>query len=74
MLGTPEKALLDLFHLQTGAWTHARVREMRFQQQDLIAPDRLMEYAGRFARPRVKMAAELWLEMAKEELAEGIDL
>ncbi len=74
MLGTPEKALLDFFHLQKGAWTGSRIREMRFQQQELVNSDRLIEYAMRFSRPRVRNAAKLWIDLAREETDKGIEL
>lgn len=66
-LAEPEKALLDLWHLEKGAWNRARMLEMRFQGFDLVDSDRLRGYAERFRSPRVTAAAAVWLSLGQEE-------
>lgn len=59
-LADPEKALLDLWHLEKGEWTQARMVEMRFQNTDLIDGERLLRYVARFESPRLFRAVEVW--------------
>ena len=61
LLAEPEKALLDLWHLETGKWTTERLTEMRFQNMELIKDNRLQEYAERFASPRIIDTANKWV-------------
>jgi predicted transcriptional regulator of viral defense system len=63
----PEKALLDLWHLHSGAWSEARMVEMRFQNWEAVDQGRLREYAERFDSPRLRRAAELWCDVARSE-------
>ena len=67
LIAEPEKALLDHWHLSEGEWTMARLEEMRYQHVDLIAGDRLRDYAGRFRSPRIDRAVLRWLIPATEE-------
>lgn len=60
LLAEPEKALLDLWHLNRGEWNPARMAEMRFQNTDLIDNRRLSEHATRFESPRLLRAVEIW--------------
>jgi len=66
-IAEPEKALLDLWHLNSGEWNDARMREMRFQNRELICADRLQEYAERFASPRLMRAVQVWEETCGED-------
>jgi len=50
LLAEPEKALLDLCHLERRAWDRARMSGMRFQQTQLTNEQRLTDYAHRFDR------------------------
>lgn len=72
-IAQPEKALLDLWHLEKGAWTKPRMLEMRFQNFDTVDCERLKTYADRFHSPRVEAALNTWLEMEREE-EEGVEL
>ncbi len=36
VIADPEKALLDLWYLEQGAWSQERMEAMRFQNQDVI--------------------------------------
>jgi predicted transcriptional regulator of viral defense system len=60
LLAEPEKALLDLWYLEKGAWNIPRMTEMRFQNSDTINPQRLRECAARFNSPRLLAAVEVW--------------
>jgi predicted transcriptional regulator of viral defense system len=62
----PEKALLDFWHLQSGNWEADRMREMRFQNFDVVSVTRLQEYAERFRSPRLKRAVAEWEYLIKE--------
>ncbi|MEA2069277.1 MAG: hypothetical protein U9P12_08760 [Verrucomicrobiota bacterium] len=66
LLADPEKALLDLWHLEPGAWTPARLLEMRFQNMELVDPNRLVDFAERFRSPRLKETVCKWNELAVE--------
>jgi len=66
LVAEPEKALLDHFHLTDGEWTVERLTEMRYQHHELVAPERLRAYARRFASPRLRRAAERWLDLAAQ--------
>jgi predicted transcriptional regulator of viral defense system len=67
LLAEPEKALLDLWHLEPGAWDEARMAEMRFQGFELVKTRKLREYAARFESPRLAAAADVWLKLARAE-------
>ena len=69
VIATPEKALLDLFHLNSGEWDRPRMVEMRFQQGEGIDRRRLREYAQRMGKPRI-----LWLECCDAPDDDGVDL
>jgi len=66
-MAEPEKALLDLWHLEPGKWDRPRMAEMRFQDFGLVQPERLSAYAARFASPRLESAAEIWLALGRAE-------
>ena len=41
LLADPEKALLDLWHLEKGEWSVSRMIEMRFQGFEMVIPEKL---------------------------------
>lgn len=59
----PEKALLDLWHLQSGVWDTDRMAEMRFQNFELVSTGRLRDFAERFGPPRVMRAVSVWEQL-----------
>jgi predicted transcriptional regulator of viral defense system len=69
-MADPEKALLDLWHLQSGEWTVERMREMRFQNTGKVSVERLKGCADRFGSPRLVRAASVW-EQALSGQEEG---
>ncbi len=66
-LATPEKALLDHWHLSSGEWTLERMQEMRYQNQNLVNPETLQAFAIRFKSPRLIRAVQTFLHLAEEE-------
>lgn len=67
LVAEPEKALLDLWHLEPGQWTVDRMEEMRFQNMEQIRSKRLREYAQRYDSPRLLAATETWLRLRDQE-------
>ena len=57
-IARPEKALLDLWHLQSGEWTAERMREMRFQHGEQVDAEQLCADARRFHSPRLQSSCE----------------
>ncbi len=74
VIATAEKALLDLFHLNSGEWDRPRMVEMRFQQGEGIDRRRLREYAQRMGKPRILRAVRVWLECCDAPDDDGVDL
>ena len=66
-IADPEKALLDVWHLNRGVWTDVRMEAMRFQAFDVIDVDKLLEYAKRYVSPRLMVAVDIWCHLAKHE-------
>lgn len=70
----PEKALLDLWHLEKGLWGRERMEEMRFQNSDLISCEKLRDYAEKYQSPRLLKAAELWSNVVGAESEGTVEL
>jgi predicted transcriptional regulator of viral defense system len=66
LVAEPEKALLDHWHLTPGEWTQARLKEMRYQHDQLANKDKLGSYADRFQSPRLCRTVERWLTLTAE--------
>lgn len=62
-MALPEKAILDHWHLASGKWTESRMMEMRYQNTELIDPEKLSAFADRFESPRLARAARLWNDL-----------
>lgn len=60
MLAEPEKALQDFWYLSKGPWGEDRMKEMRFQNADIIDVDKLRAFAERFNSPRLVGITALW--------------
>ena len=67
LVADPEKALLDYWHLTSGEWTTARLKEMRFQHVDLISGERLKDYGLRFKSLRLNRTIERWMKLVVQE-------
>ena len=66
LIASPEKALLDLVYLYRRKLPHGYIRELRLQNIEKFDLDRLLEYAGRFEKPRIIKAADSIREHLKE--------
>lgn len=74
LLASPEKALLDLWHLASGEWDTERMAGMRFQNFDLVQQDCLDAYAARFRSPRLLRAVRAWRILSKSEMDGTVEL
>ena len=74
VVASPEKALLDHFHLNSGEWDRPRMIEMRFQHGAGIDRRRLREYAQRMGKPRILRAVQVWRECCDTPDDAGVDL
>jgi predicted transcriptional regulator of viral defense system len=63
----PEKALLDLFHLEPGEWTRARLAELRLQNHELLDTGALLAMAERVESPRMLRAARRTAALLTED-------
>ena len=68
-VATPEKALLDLVHLQPGGDTPVYLQELRLQNLDRLDPDELARQAERSGSDKLRRAAR-WVAQAARS-AEG---
>jgi predicted transcriptional regulator of viral defense system len=74
LLAEPEKALLDFWYFEKGEWDKNRLAEMRLQNLDLLAREKLLEYAARFKSPKLTRAVELYSEMHRTPEEGGVEL
>lgn len=63
VVATPEKALLDLVHLQRGGDSEAYLFHLRLQHLDRVNPEVLMRLAEQSQRPKLRRAAERIIQM-----------
>lgn len=73
-LATPEKALLDYWHHHSRDWSKTRMEEMRFQNSEIIDPDKLKDFAERFRSPRLIKAVNVWNRITQTEQKGTIEL
>lgn len=74
LLAEPEKALLDLWHLESGKWSRARMEEMRFQNVGIVDTAKLADYAERFVSPRLVATTLIWNAMAQADQEGTVEL
>lgn len=67
LVAEPEKALLDLWHLERGKWDEDRTKEMRYQNFEVVDEHRLVAYADRYDSLRLNRAVEQWKAFAKRQ-------
>ncbi len=72
-IATPEKALLDLWHLEEGEWTETRMESMRFEA-GAIELEKLVASAESSGIPRLRRAAGAWVRYAGKTMEGRIDL
>ena len=70
VIALPEKAILDLFYFQSGPSTSARIREMRFQNLDVLDPDRLRAFAQRTGVAKLRESVTHFLNYRDKFLRE----
>jgi len=63
----PEKALLDLAHLQPGGDTPAYLSSLRLQNLEQLDLERLRHLVERAAKPKLRRAADAIIELARQE-------
>lgn len=68
-VATPEKALLDLVHLQPGGDAHEYLQELRLQNLDALDLDELQHQAELASSPKLRRAAAFVTELAQAERA-----
>jgi predicted transcriptional regulator of viral defense system len=69
-IATPEKALLDLIHLQPGGDSAEYLQELRLQNLDRLDPDELVQLADRASSPKLQRAAQTVKALAAAEARE----
>jgi predicted transcriptional regulator of viral defense system len=69
-LASPEKALLDLIHLQPGADSLAYLQELRLQNAERLDVNAMARQADRAGSPKLRRAATLVSEMIIREALE----
>ena len=74
LIADPEKALLDLWYLEQGDWSHERMEAMRFQNQDVIDEEKLHAYAERFQSPRLVKAVDAWVQVTRVQNEGTVEL
>lgn len=55
-IATPEKALLDLFYFKKGEWTVQRLKEMRFQNLNIININQLKKFTEQMKSKKIYQA------------------
>jgi hypothetical protein len=70
LVATPEKALLDLIHLQTGGDAPSYLQELRLQNLDSLDVDALQQQAERANSPKLRRAAQCVMALARAEALE----
>jgi predicted transcriptional regulator of viral defense system len=68
LIAVPEKALMDLWHIEDEEWTTERMASMRFQNFELVSLKKLIKYAEMFQSPRLVRAVKNWRAYVKAEM------
>jgi len=68
LIAEPEKALLDLWHIDNGEWTKERMASMRFQNFEVVSREKLGKYAELYQSPRLIRAVGNWRTYVTEEM------
>lgn len=74
LVAEPEKALLDLWHLEKGEWSLPRMIEMRFQALTMVDPAALEQYSARFESPRLRKGVKILLRLRENEDEGAVEL
>jgi predicted transcriptional regulator of viral defense system len=73
-MATPEKALLDLIYLISGADNEGYIRALRLQNLDQLDVERLTTYVERINKPKLKRVLPSIIHVVEEELTEYVSL
>ena len=73
-MATPEKALLDLIYLTSGADSEGYIRALRLQNLDQFDTERLTAYVERIKKPKLERALPHIVQIIEEELTEYVSL
>jgi predicted transcriptional regulator of viral defense system len=68
-VATPEKALLDLIHLQPGGDSAEYLQVLRLQNLEVLDPEKLQHQAEQASSPKLKRATANVIRQAKAERA-----
>lgn len=68
LIAEPEKALLDLWHIENGEWPKERMASMRFQNFEIVSRKKLEKYAALYQSPRLIRAVGNWRTYVAEEM------
>jgi len=68
-VATPEKALLDLVHLQPGGDSAEYLQELRLQDMERLDLEELQHQAGLASSPKLRRAAAFVIKLAQAERA-----
>jgi len=66
-MASPEKALLDLFYLRALPASEEAVEGLRLENVEKLNLKKLSDYAGRFAKPKIRKAASLIREYSRQQ-------
>ena len=69
-IAAPEKALLDLIHLEPGSDSPKYLRELRLQNMEQLSPDVLRSLARQTGGPKMQRAVERIVETAETQAQE----
>jgi len=69
-VATPEKALLDLIHLQPGGDSPSYLHELRLQNLERLNLDELKRLSDLANRPKLRRAVAILVDLARTESAE----
>ncbi len=67
LIAAPEKALVDLWHIETGEWSADRMAGMRFQNVEQVSLKKLDSCVAMYRSPRLVRAARVWRAYVKSE-------
>ncbi|MDD5482207.1 MAG: hypothetical protein PHP98_00950 [Kiritimatiellae bacterium] len=68
LIAVPEKALLDLWHIENREWTTERMASMRFQNFEIVSRKKLEKYAELYQSSRLLRAVKNWRVYVKAEM------
>lgn len=69
-IAEPEKALLDIWHLDDGEWSENRLIEMRFQNTEQLDFKKLDHDAEKWASPRLQRAVARFTKLCQDRTEE----